>query len=63
VLIFDEDKIKELKKMHKPLDQEKVKAASPDLANQPEKEETNTQLVSEGGVAYEGSRVCGFIIE
>jgi hypothetical protein len=56
MLIFDEEKINELKKIYKyeVEDQEKFEAATPNCGN---------ELESEGSESSEGSRVCGFIIE
>jgi hypothetical protein len=67
VLIFDEEKIKELRKMYEPLDQDNAKAkdAAPNVFKEPtEIEDKNTlEDGSEGSVNSEGYRVCGFIIE
>jgi hypothetical protein len=66
MLIFDEEKINELKKIYKyeVEDQEKFEAATPNCGNEPENEDTHTlELESEGSESSEGSRVCGFIIE
>ncbi|MFL6403641.1 MAG: hypothetical protein ACJ71M_09210, partial [Nitrososphaeraceae archaeon] len=67
VLIFDEEKIKELRKMYEPLDQDNAKAkdAAPNVFKElTEIEDKNTlEDGSEGSVNSEGYRVCGFIIE
>jgi hypothetical protein len=66
MLIFDEEKIRELKMMYayEVQDKNKAKDAAPDANNESEKKVTDTlQLESEGSVGSEGSRVCGFIIE
>jgi hypothetical protein len=62
VLIFDEEKIMELKKMYEY--KANAKDAAPDIDNEPEKKVTDVlEDESEGSVSSEGSRVCGFIIE
>jgi hypothetical protein len=69
VLIFDEEKFKELKKAYERQDQDNGKAepkdAAPDNYTEPHKNEYNNMLEdkSEGSESSEGYRVCGFIIE
>jgi hypothetical protein len=69
VLIFDEEKIKELKKTYQQQDQDNGKAghkdAVPTIDIEPEKKKDADTLEdkSEGSVSSEGYRVCGFIIE
>jgi hypothetical protein len=68
VLIFDEEKIKKLKKTHEQQDQGNGKAepkdAAPAMHIESKKEVTDTlEDKSEGSVSSEGYRVCGFIIE
>jgi hypothetical protein len=69
MLVFDEEKINELKRMHKceVQDQDKAKAkdAAPNVFNEPTKIEDNNVLEddSEGSESSEGYRICGYIIE
>jgi hypothetical protein len=65
VLIFDEEKIKELKGMYDQQDKAKDRYAAPDTYTEPYKNEDNNTLEdkSEGSESSEGYRVCGFIIE
>jgi hypothetical protein len=70
MLIFDEEKIKEPKKIHESESQDKDKAkdATRDTDIEPKKKEDVKTLDdvsegSEGSVSNEGSRVCGFILE
>jgi hypothetical protein len=67
VLIFDEEKINELRKRYEALNQDKAKAkdAAPKVFNEPTEIEDNNTLEddSEGSERSEGSRICGFIIE
>jgi ssRNA-specific RNase YbeY (16S rRNA maturation enzyme) len=65
VLIFDEEKIKELKRMYDQQDKAKDRYAAPDTYVEPHKNEYNNTLEDkiEGSVSSEGYRVCGFIIE
>jgi hypothetical protein len=66
VLTFDEEKIKELKKIYgyEVQDQEKDKAAR-DAYTEPHKNEDNNTLEdkSECSEGSESPRICGFIIE
>jgi hypothetical protein len=68
VLIFDKEKVKELKKIYESESQDKAKDVAPDIDIEPNKKEKINTLDdesegSEGSVSNEGSRVCGFILE
>jgi hypothetical protein len=65
VLVFDEEKIKELKRTYDQQDKAKHRYAAPDYCTESHKNEYNNTLEdkSEGGESSEGYRVCGFIIE
>lgn len=45
MLIFDEEKINELKKTYQPLDQYKAKEVAPEANNQPEKKVIDTPVI------------------
>jgi hypothetical protein len=64
VLVFDEEKIKELEKMYDQQDKSKDTCAAPTYT-EPHKNEYNNTLEDkrEGSESSEGSRICGFIIE
>jgi len=68
VLIFDKEKVKELKKIYESESQDKAKDVAPDIDIEPNKKEKINTLDdesegSEGSVSNEGYRVCGFIVE
>jgi hypothetical protein len=71
VLIFDGEKVKELKKIYESEGQDKgeVKNAVPDVGIEPKKEDAKTlghcdgSEESEGNVSSEGYRACGFVFE
>lgn len=65
VLIFDEEKIKELRKMYGQQDKAQDRYAAPDTYMEPHKNVYDNTLEhkSEGSESSEGYRVCGFIIE
>ena len=71
-LVFDEVKIKELKKVYESKgqteDRGKVSNSTPDVQIEPNKKEDAKTLDDrsegrEGSVSSEGSRVCGFVLE
>jgi hypothetical protein len=69
VLIFDEAKVNELKKIYETKGQDKAKNAAPDIGIEPKREDAKAlddgdqSYGSEGSVSSEGSRVCGFVLE
>ena len=68
LLVFDEEKINEFKKIYgyEVQDQEKAKVieAAPNMKEPTEIEDNNIlEDVSEGSESSEGPRICGYIVE